>query len=119
MSLSVVARMVTGCSGSSLRASRNRSAPMQNRPPPSHPWSASWYVSHASVSEPVMVMVCCCSSTMQSTSPRIGRAFFELITRQMFFTAISSANFEIISFIVLLLFNSFEELTTALAYPRR
>ncbi len=35
------------------------------------------------------------TSTMQSTSPRIGSAFFVLITRQMFFTAISSAVFEI------------------------
>jgi hypothetical protein len=47
-----------------------------------------------------MVMVFRGSSTMQSTSPRIGSAFFVLITRQMFFTAISSLVFEIISFIV-------------------
>ena len=41
LSLSVVARMVRGCSVSSASASRNRSAPMQNGPPPSHSWSCT------------------------------------------------------------------------------
>ena len=47
-----------------------------------------------------MVMVLRSSSTMQRMSVSMGSAFLGLITRQMFFTAISSAVFEMINFIV-------------------